>query len=156
MVFEYQLVELIPWINNMARRYYKDENNSAELASETILKLLLNKDKYNKKKDMKPWCLAVMQNTFLTWNARATLIRYVDIEETDISTNVSNLNFKEIVGVIKRNIGSLNVKCVCLYAAGYSYKEISIKLDIKIGTVRSRIFNGRKLLRKELDYVSKS
>lgn len=157
MNYDQQIVELIPWIRTVAKRYYKDENNSADLASETILKLLLNKDKYNRQKDLKPWCIAVMQNTFLTWSARTSLIQFVGLENAEKSTIVSIIEFNEILAVVKKNIGSLNVRCVCLYAAGYSYEEISNRLNIKLGTVRSRIFNGRKILRNELSKnVSKS
>jgi len=33
---------------------------------------------------------------------------------------------------------------------GYSYEEISKKMSIPLGTVKSRIHNGLKFLRKEL------
>ena len=151
MRFENKLVALIPWINNLARRYYKDEMNSEDLASETILKILLNKDRYNNNKDLKPWCVAIMQNTFLTWSARTSLVQFVAIENIDVGSMASYIEFNDIISILKGHINSLNVMCVYLYAAGYSYEEIADKLNIKIGTVRSRIFNGRKILRYELD-----
>ena len=39
-----------------------------------------------------------------------------------------------------------------MYAAGYSYEEISKNMHIPVGTVRSRISYGRDMLRKYIDY----
>lgn len=38
------------------------------------------------------------------------------------------------------------------YASGYSYDEISEILNIPVGTVRSRISSGRKMLLQEFKY----
>ena len=46
---------------------------------------------------------------------------------------------------------SIAIECVVLYAKGYTYKEISGILGIPIGTVMSRISNGRKMLRDVLE-----
>lgn len=42
------------------------------------------------------------------------------------------------------------MECVILYAKGYNYGEISAMLGIPLGTVMSRISNGRKMLRDAL------
>ena len=56
--------------------------------------------------------------------------------------------------VYKRQLQSLPVNyrmAVVLYdLEGFSYEEISGILDCSIGTVRSRIHRGRRLLRKKL------
>lgn len=40
-----------------------------------------------------------------------------------------------------------------MYVAGYKYNEIAAKMNLPLGTVKSRIFAARKKLREELkDY----
>lgn len=42
------------------------------------------------------------------------------------------------------------IECVLLYAKGYDYAEIAVKTGIPVGTVKSRIAAGRKILRNAL------
>jgi RNA polymerase sigma-70 factor (ECF subfamily) len=64
----------------------------------------------------------------------------------------------ELISVkdINRKIASLNEEYRTpfeMHFAGYKYKEIADKLDIPIGTVKSRIFIARKRLMDQLpDY----
>ena len=46
------------------------------------------------------------------------------------------------------NRKSCCIECVLLYAKGYNYEEISDKIGIPVGTVKSRISAGRQMLRK--------
>jgi len=43
------------------------------------------------------------------------------------------------------------IECVLLYAKGYSYDEIAERIGIPVGTVKSRVSAGRKMLREALD-----
>ena len=54
---------------------------------------------------------------------------------------------KSIITLINQYARSKNIECVMLYAEGYSYSEIADMLNINIGTVKSRISNGRRFLR---------
>ena len=61
--------------------------------------------------------------------------------------------FDDLVSIIQRCAKkSRCIDSVMYYASGYSYDEISEILNIPVGTVRSRISSGRKMLLQEFKY----
>ena len=96
-----------------------------------------------------------MENTYITQYNRRKCVLFTGLDgydscgggdRTDQLASVSR-----ILSVI-RECGrkSKCIECVLLYAKGYSYDEISCMLNIPIGTVKSRISSGRKILRDNL------
>lgn len=155
MTFENKLADLYPWICSLARKYCKDMDDAKDLANDTVLKMLQNKNIYNPSKPLKPWCMVVMQNTYFTSYRRKTLLDFVAIdsivEPESFFNPISDLYYKNLCSIIRRYIeNNKSVACVLYYAYGYSYDEISAIQKIPVGTVRSRINAGRKLLRNAL------
>lgn len=155
MDFEKELSDLYPWMLRMARRFYYSIPDAEDLAGETIYKMLVNREKFDYERDMKPWCLAVMQNTYITQYNRNSLIyfsNYTGLERSSLFDALNSILMKDILAVIHRvSQKSCCIECVIYCAKGYSYDEISEILNIPVGTVRSRISFGRKLLTDELD-----
>ncbi|WP_300701008.1 RNA polymerase sigma factor [Bacteroides sp.] len=156
MDFEKELSSIYPWILGIARKYCCSIQEAEDLAGDTIYKVLSNKTRFEHGRPLKPWCEVILINTFITNYNRKTFIRYVDFEkafELSSYTSIPDiLSFKEIVAIIRRCAAkSCSIECVIYYAKGYSYDEISEILHIPVGTVRSRIFLGRKMLSRELD-----
>lgn len=157
MEFDKILSETYPWMLRVAKKYCSCVQDAEDLAGETVCKLLVNRDRFDHSKDIKPWCLAIMQNTFITMYNRSSLVRFVGYSFLD--TNVyspyctSSLTIlNDIKSAIQRCADkSCSVDSVMYYVEGYSYNEISDIQKIPVGTVRSRISFGRKILEKELD-----
>lgn len=151
MDFEKELSDLYPWILRVARRYYYSIQDAEDLASDTVYKMLVNRDKFDRNRNMKPWCLIVMQNTYITQYHRKSLIPFVnypDVIERYSSFDVlSHSILQDMLSIIQRCARkSCCIESVTYYAEGYSYDEISDILNIPVGTVRSRISFGRKIL----------
>lgn len=113
--------------------------------------MLVNRDKFDRNRNMKPWCLIVMQNTYITQYHRKSLIPFVnypDVIERYSSFDVlSHSILQDMLSIIQRCARkSCCIESVTYYAEGYSYDEISDILNIPVGTVRSRISFGRKIL----------
>lgn len=66
MDFEKEVSEIYPWILRVARRFCRSMQDAEDLAGDTVYKMLINRDKFDVSKPLKPWCLAVMQNTYIT------------------------------------------------------------------------------------------
>lgn len=59
---------------------------------------------------------------------------------------------RRLLSVIRRTARtSRSVESVLLYARGYSYDEIAAMEGIPVGTVKSRVATGRRLLRRALE-----
>lgn len=155
MDFNSEIAKIYPWLLNTARKYYSSMYDIEDLVGDTICKVLCNKDKFEDGKDLKPWCEIIMRNTYITDYNRRALVHFTTYDscsdmyahEWDSAETIAC----DIVSAIKRcNDRSCCIECVIYYAEGYSYEEISKKLNIPIGTVRSRISWGREMLKKEL------
>lgn len=155
MDFNSEIAKIYPWLLNTARKYYSSMYDIEDLVGDTICKVLCNKDKFEDGRDLKPWCEIIMRNTYITNYNRKSLIQFTTYDScldiySDHSTSDNTIAY-DVISAIKRcNDRSCCIECVIYYAEGYSYEEISKKLNIPIGTVRSRISWGREMLKKEL------
>ena len=151
MDFEKEIALIYPWIVKVARKYCWSMQDAEDLANDTVYKALLNKDKFEIGRPLKPWCEVIMQNTYITNYNRKSIIRFVDYDDVCqvVSLRLASEGtlFHEILSIIRR---CACIECVLLYAKGYSYDEIGQLLNIPVTTVRSRISFGRELLRREL------
>ena len=144
MDFEKELSEIYPWILKVARKFCCSMQDAEDLAGDTVYKLLVNRDKFDCSKPLQPWCLIIMRNTYI--------IRYNRNSLSAISNcTAHSILFDDLVSTIQRCAKkSRCIDSVMYYASGYSYDEISEILNIPVGTVRSRISSGRKMIWHEL------
>lgn len=139
----------------------KDEAH--DLVQDTTLKALNNEEKFVDNSNFKGWMLTIMRNIFIN-NYRKSVRENTMI---DTSEDLYHLNLKQDSGVgtpegayaineISAIIAGFPAdyrEPFLLHVAGYKYEEISEKLSMPLGTVKSRIFFTRKRLREILkDY----
>lgn len=153
--FEKEIEGIYPWVLFIAKKYCSSTEDAEDLAGETICKILENREKFSDGKPLKPWCVAILKNTYITMHNKKTLIGFVGYESipnlNNSSNSLGNLYFNELLSIIRSCTKKTKcMECVILYAKGYSYDEISLILNIPIGTVMSRISFGRKILKQEL------
>lgn len=150
------VVANLGWIRELAMRLCSNYTDASDLAAETICRCLVNADKYNTDKPFKPWLCAIMHNLYINECNRYARMRLTDIEECGATSNDradQEIRVKSLIGLINDCCKhSINIECVMLYADGYTYAEIAEMLHINIGTVKSRISNGRRLLRTIIGY----
>jgi RNA polymerase sigma-70 factor (ECF subfamily) len=137
-----------------------NKNDAEDLLQDTTLKVLDNWDKYVDNTNFKGWVLTIMRNIFVN-NYRKVLRRQTVIDQTEdlYFLNLSQeselegpedtMTMKEIFFVINKLNDELKVP-FSMYLAGYKYSEISNRMGLALGTVKSRIFFARKELQKSL------
>lgn len=152
MSLDEEIVRLYPWLLRMAKRFCANKEDAEDLAGDTVYKVLSNRERYNEDRDLKPWCIAIMSNTFKTMYHHKALITFVDYDSAyyvhSPYSSQERANMNSILSGIRkcaRRTGT--IRCVLYYAKGYSYDEISSMMDIPVGTVKSRISFGRNMLK---------
>ena len=156
-----QLVSLEHSLMKFAYRFNLKKADAKDLVQETFLRVLLNKEKYVDNQKIKAWIFTIMKNTFVD------KYRHSFSENTYRDQLVESFfnNQPEPAGYddpdsaysalgIAHNIEKLEDKFRIpfkMFVNGYKYTEIAHELDLKIGTVKNRIFLSRKQLMVQLN-----
>lgn len=156
MNIEELVIKHVAWIRKKARRYYSDEYDADDLASETIYKCLNQGKRFDSERSFKPWALTIMENTYITQYNRRRCVLFTGLDDYDPYSDSEGADqrasVRRILSVIRECARkSCCIDCVLLYAKGYSYDEIADIEGIPVGTVKSRVAAGRKMLREALD-----
>lgn len=162
--FEERLVGLQGNLFNFAYQLTSDREAAEDLLQDTTLKALDNEDKYVDNVNFKGWIFTIMRNLFIN-NYRQSVRKATVVDQTE---DLYHLNVCQDSG-LETPEGSYAVKEISvamnsfaeeyrvpfnMYVAGYKYNEIAEKLNLPLGTIKSRIFAARKKLRDQLqDYA---
>ncbi|MBN1112504.1 MAG: RNA polymerase sigma factor [Bacteroidales bacterium] len=159
--FNYQLLNLQSSLERFALSLTMNSEDANDLLQETLLKALTYKDKYQDETNLKAWAFTIMRNTFIN-NYRKNVKRKTTNDSTDNSffidqstsytqdTPDMRFSSNEITKKIDALTDEFRIPFL-MHTEGYKYKEIAEELDLKIGTVKSRIFFSRQKLMKELE-----
>jgi len=151
----------------------RNEADANDLVQETYLKAFRFIDSYLEGTNAKAWLFRILKNAFINnyrkKSKRPTQVDFEDLvnihQEEDTALN-SYVDLRE--DIYERIIGdevtiaisnlSVDYRTVLLLCdiEGFTYEEISKIIDIPIGTVRSRLFRARNLLKKELSSYAQS
>ena len=141
-----------------------DSEQANDLLQETMLKVLTYHDKFKQNTNFKAWVYTIMKNTFINDYRRNVKIRNTfgdpNIDLCYLFTMKKNYPDTDSIDntmEIHQNINALEDEYripFTMFLEGYKYKEIAKKLDLPIGTVKSRIFFSRKRLKKSLQEYS--
>ena len=161
--FESKLLSLQGNLLNFAYMLTSNRDDAYDLLQDTTLKALDNEDKYVDNTNFKGWVFTIMRNIFIN-NYRkvvrsATVVDTTEdlyhlniCQESGLDTPEGSFAENEISSAIQNLADEYRVP-FSMYVAGYKYNEISEKMDLPLGTVKSRIFFARKQLRTTLaDY----
>jgi len=160
--------ELIPHIDSLhtfAFHLTFNESDANDLVQETYFKAIRAIDSFQEGTNAKAWLFKIMKNAFINdFRKRSRRPKLVDIdddvnlhkiERVSENYNVGNYKLDEIMGdeiLMALNTLAIEYKTIILLSdvEGFSYEEISKILDKSMGTVRSRLFRARNLLKDKL------
>ena len=156
-------------IYSAALRMTRDPDDAADLAQDTLAKAYAAFDQFRRGTNFKAWLYRILTNTyineykrrqrgpkFLSYDAGddATLLgtEAVAIAEDDQpeAMVLSQVRDEEVEAALDAIPEEFRQAVVLSDIDGFAYREVADILRIPMGTVRSRLFRGRRLLRKTL------
>jgi len=159
--FNHKLISIEDNIERFALSLTYNRDKAKDLLQDTYLKALYYKDKYEEVANFKAWVFTIMKNTFINdyrksvrenraFDNSETLSLINNLTESQLSKPESEFIYKEINKDIDALADELKIP-FRMHTEGYKYQEIAENLNLKIGTVKSRIFFARKKLMETLN-----
>jgi RNA polymerase sigma-70 factor, ECF subfamily len=148
-------------LRNFALRLTRNLEDAVDLTQETMLKAFVNKTKFKDGTNLKAWLHTIMKNIFIN-NYRRKVNGQIVHDDTENQYHLNsyphysgNQGERQIVlDDVNQAINGLsdNLKVPFMMAfEGHKYEEIANHLSVPLGTVKIRIHNARKKLKKKLD-----
>lgn len=170
--FEAEAVPHMDALYRTALRMTKNSNDAEDLVQEAFIKAYRYWDRFETGSNCRAWLFKIMTNIFINdYRSKARSPVAVNVDEIDdsflygqLATGLKNddpekqLFAKIFDDDVKEAIENLpddfRLVVVLSFLEGFSYQEIADIADLQLGTVKSRLHRGRKLLQKELyDYA---
>ncbi len=167
--------EAIPHMDALLRsglRMTKNEKDAEDLVQETMVKAYRFWDKFEKGSNCRAWLFRIMTNIFIN-EYRSKSRSPMSISTDDVDDNFlygqlasggtndtpeqalfAKIFDNDVKNAIDKLPDDFRMVIVLSFLEGFSYQEIADITDLQLGTVKSRLHRGRKLLQKELyDYA---
>lgn len=173
--FEREAMVHVDALMRTARRMTKNESDAEDLVQEAMLKAYRFFDKFEEGTNCKAWLFKIMTNIFINnYRSKAKAPQSLAFDEIDdsflfgqlaktkdVSDPERELFSKIFDDDVKHAINELpedfRIVVVLSFLEGFAYQEIADITGLQIGTVKSRLHRGRKLLQKTLwDYALKN
>lgn len=167
IVFEEELFPHIGALKTFAYHLSYNEEDANDLVQETYMKAHRFIDKYDQGTNAKAWLFKILKNAYINEyrkkSKRPQQVDFEDIVSYQNSDDASSSKYLDLRQEIFENmmgdevtiaINSLPIdfRTVILLCdiEGFTYEEISKIIDVPIGTVRSRLFRARNMLKEKL------
>lgn len=155
----FAVLSLKPFALNLTNNRAED---ASDLLQETIYKALINECRFKEGTNLKAWLYTIMRNIFINGyrkrqkqhivsNDLQLNTQYTDYTTKQWEYNKAESNF--VINDVKKAVYGLNEDYKLpfqMYCNGYKYQEIAENLNVPLGTVKSRIFLARQVLKETL------
>ncbi|ABJ75315.1 RNA polymerase sigma factor [Leptospira borgpetersenii] len=124
-----------------------------DVAQETYFRVYkaLKKDQFRKESKLSTWLYTIARNESLRMNDKLRKEEDFLISHTDLNENSKRLNSQEMIGTLRAllvKIPDKYRKVLEFYLAGYSESQIAETMGVKPGTVKSRAFRGKEMIKR--------
>ena len=158
--FTQGILAMEPDLHRFAYKLTSDRESANDLVQDCVLQALDNHEKFTHAKNLKGWMFTIMRNIFIN-NYRKVVRDQTFVDKTD---NLYHLNLPQDAGFestertydlkeMHRVVNALPKEYrvpFAMHVSGFKYREIAEKLNLPLGTVKSRIFFTRQKLQEEL------
>lgn len=158
--FDNMILSEIQALKNYAVSLTHDMESAKDLVQETILKAYRYKDRFEAGTNLRGWLYTILKNIFIndfrrmknrnTFIDQSDNLYFIDMPSQNLE-NAAELKFisNDLNLAIDKLPTELRVT-FNLNAEGFKYSEIAEVLGIPLGTVKTRIFVAKRILRELL------
>lgn len=174
--FESTFLPLLDNMYNIALRMTRNVRDAEDLVQEAYLKAFRFFHRFERGTNARAWILTILTNTFRTrYRKKKQEPDMVDfqaienfcladelVKEITASDKSEARGAEAVTRILKDYVSDdiidalenvpeqFRLAVLLSDVEGFSYQEIAEILDVSVGTVKSRIFRGRKILQKQL------
>jgi RNA polymerase sigma-70 factor (ECF subfamily) len=167
--FEKLVLEHLNMLYAVALRLTRNAADAQDLTQNTIVKALRFHDRFKDGTYIKAWLLTILRNTFINeYRRKARRPAFVELTGSESATDTApdpEVNYEPdrenstdlmelLDDRVKAAIESLpedfRMAVIMADLQDKSYREIAEAVECPLGTVMSRLYRGRKLLREQL------
>ncbi|HUL44585.1 MAG TPA: sigma-70 family RNA polymerase sigma factor [Bacteroidota bacterium] len=165
--FEREAIPHMDILYNYAVRMTGSSDDASDLVQETYLKAYRFWDKYEKGTNIRAWLFRILKNSYINRYRKETkepdtvdydeiqnffnTIRYDASDQNDLQEKIfDGLLEDDVAGALESLPEDFRTVVILCDIEGLSYEEIAEFIDCPVGTVRSRLHRGRKMLREKL------
>lgn len=167
LLFEKELLPHVGALQTFAYHLTYNQEDADDLVQETYMKAYRFIDKYEKGTNAKAWLFKILKNAYINEYRKKVkqptkvdfedIVAYHDTDDDRVS-GYSDLREEIFLHMMGDEVTSainslpLDFRTVILLCdiEGFTYEEIAAIIDVPIGTVRSRLFRARNLLKEKL------
>ncbi len=165
--FEREALPHMDLLYNYALRMTGSPDDAQDLIQETYLKAYRFWDKYEKGTNIRAWLFRILRNSYINRYRKETkepdtvdfdqiqdyynVIRHDSADENDLQRKMYGAALGDDVARALESLPEdFRTAVILSDIEGCTYEEIAEFVDVPIGTVRSRLHRGRKLLQGKL------
>lgn len=156
-------------LHRTARRMTRDEADADDLLQEALLKAFRSMDKFEPGSNFRAWIFRILTNTFINeYRRRRRAGPEVELDETidppaepEAEADLEAIGMSDLDGILdlvderlKQAVldlpPSLRIVFGLSTLEGLKYREIADILECPVGTVMSRLFRARAMLKERL------
>jgi RNA polymerase sigma-70 factor, ECF subfamily len=161
--FEAEAMPHVASLFRIALWLTRDQSDAEDLVQETLIEALASFGRFVLGTNCHAWLVTILYHRNSKRRRAAHRLTLVSNAEEQIAETVvfeaptpPTITDEEVLAALKRLPRTFQEAVILADIEEMSYKEISLALNVPIGTVMSRLSRGRKLLRTELASYAKA
>jgi len=139
-----------------AKAITKNDEYAKDAVQEAFIRVYRNISSYKPTLSFDAWFYRILVNEcyrILTKEKKNKSVDTSAMENREHLTEQSNENLSDLYSMIQNMADTYRIPILLKYINGFSEKEIATILDLNQNTVKSRLFNGRNLLKTQLEMM---
>lgn len=139
-----------------AKAITRNDEHAKDAVQEAFIRVYRNISSYNSTLSFDAWFYRILVNEcyrVINREKKNTPVDAFIIENNAQLTEQSNESLSDLYSMIQNMADLYRIPILLKYIKGFSEKEIAIILDLNQNTVKSRLFNGRNLLKTQLELL---